>query len=391
MGKLQHFSVTLDSPAAVYCEGQVISGHVTVELAEAMEMRGVTLKVAGQAHVYFTEREEGIRTNSSERRMISFTADEEYFKQYFRMFGSRDTSKTSVLRAGRHTFPFSYTLPVGLPATFEGDHGYIRYHCKAAIDRPWKFDTTCKVAFTVFPQVDLNVQPSVMTPVTEGAEKMLCCWCCQSGPVSASMSVCRTGYVPGEFIYVNADVENLANRAMNETRVSLNQVVTYTTPQRARTEITEVSSVSRGKLESGACSSWEAVPIPIPQIPPSSTRKGIIDIQYTLDFDVVPTGPSYNLNISVPVTVGTVPLVTALGYFQSPPPPPYSETPSALPPLHEYPDQPPPPYVEAVASGATPRSLPCDRADFGDAAGQMQNLPPSYDAAAKQSAGESRS
>lgn len=61
--------------------------------------------------------------------------------------------------AGTHQFPFEVPLPIELPSSFEGEHGYVRYCCKATIDKPWKFDHEVKTAFTVLSRLDLNDEP----------------------------------------------------------------------------------------------------------------------------------------------------------------------------------------------------------------------------------------
>ena len=59
---------------------------------------------------------------------------------------------------GTHSYPFQIVLPPTLPSSFEGAYGYVRYFCKATIDRPWKFDHDTKSAFTVLSNLDLNLE-----------------------------------------------------------------------------------------------------------------------------------------------------------------------------------------------------------------------------------------
>ena len=40
MGKLNQFQIVLDKPGGVYYPGEVMSGHVILELKEDMKMRG---------------------------------------------------------------------------------------------------------------------------------------------------------------------------------------------------------------------------------------------------------------------------------------------------------------------------------------------------------------
>jgi len=63
------------------------------------------------------------------------------------------------LEAGTHSYPFTFTLPINAPSSFEGEYGYVRYTAEAKMDRPWKFDHVTRSAFTVISLVDCNLQP----------------------------------------------------------------------------------------------------------------------------------------------------------------------------------------------------------------------------------------
>jgi hypothetical protein len=70
-----------------------------------------------------------------------------------------------ILPAGVHEIPFEFTLPKSLPSSFEGDFGYVRYTCKATLERPWDFDILCKRAFTVIGIEDVNEDTKVGRPL----------------------------------------------------------------------------------------------------------------------------------------------------------------------------------------------------------------------------------
>jgi hypothetical protein len=56
---------------------------------------------------------------------------------------------------------------------FLGLSGYIRYYCKANIDRPWKFDKTVMSGFIVLPHFDLNTVPNAASPLVKDFSKNL--------------------------------------------------------------------------------------------------------------------------------------------------------------------------------------------------------------------------
>ena len=43
-------------------------------------------------------------------------------------------------------------------------------------------------------------------------DKTICCLCCKSGPITGTIKVNRIGYVPGESIYFEANIQNLSRR-----------------------------------------------------------------------------------------------------------------------------------------------------------------------------------
>ena len=52
-------------------------------------------------------------------------------------------------------------------------------------------------------------------------QKVLCCWCCASDPIIASMTVARQGYVPGEAIVFNSEIDNKSDREMTCSKARL--------------------------------------------------------------------------------------------------------------------------------------------------------------------------
>ena len=82
-------------------------------------------------------------------------------------------------------------------------------------------------------------------------------------------------------------------------------------------------------LDTGKSDMWEGVTMQVPAIHPTNLGgiSPIIRVNYTLDLHVDPSGPSFDLVVSLPLTIGTIPLQEYMKTLAPPvyqPAPPYS-------------------------------------------------------------------
>lgn len=72
----------------------------------------------------------------------------------------------SYLEEGEHVYPFSVSLPLQLPSSFNGEHGHVRYTTKVVIDIPWGKDKEQEKVFEVISPLNLNDEPSLAVSST---------------------------------------------------------------------------------------------------------------------------------------------------------------------------------------------------------------------------------
>ena len=180
--------------------------------------------------------------------------------------------------------------------------------------------------------------------------------CCKSGPINAAIASNRTGYVPGEFIGFSAEVDNMSNRDMDGSFLNLVEIVKYKARSKTKTETRVVAEIRRGQIRPGTSDFWEGVTMRIPAVPPTNLAGhcSIIDVQYRLEFHVDPSGPAFDLVVSIPIIIGTIPLqqyMPTLTYPSAPAadmvhdnPPSYVEAASYTPPT--APPTAPPPALD---------------------------------------------
>ena len=68
-----------------------------------------------------------------------------------------------ILQPGVHTFPFKLGLPLGLPSTFLGKHGWVQYFCRAVMKDPSGFVHKNQQVFIIMNPIDLTLEPSILT------------------------------------------------------------------------------------------------------------------------------------------------------------------------------------------------------------------------------------
>ena len=58
----------------------------------------------------------------------------------------------------------------------------------------------------------------------EQDSKTVCCCCCESGPITAVLRLDRTGYVPGEVISCNAEINDGSGHGTASSKVKFKMV-----------------------------------------------------------------------------------------------------------------------------------------------------------------------
>ncbi|XP_059165747.1 arrestin domain-containing protein 3-like [Physella acuta] len=311
MGKINIFEISFGNGSGVYYPGNAVDGHVTVELKEPIKMRGIRLQFEGKAYVDWSE--------SYSKKPRNYSATEKYFFHEDLLFGiwPKQGSETKELPSGRHTFPFQFILPLGLPSSFEAGTGYVRYTVSCNIDRPWKIDHTTLRPFTVIALLDLNQQPNCMLSLRQTKQKDFCCLCCKSGPVQANFSIERKGYVPGEAIKLFAEISNGSDKIMEKSYVDLKMVITFNATTNIKIEIRDVARVTRPSIEKYSKDTWSGEELVIPPLPPSFlTGCKIINIIYMLQLTVDPSGLGLDLNVPLEIIIGSIPHVSVAQMYQ---------------------------------------------------------------------------
>ena len=294
--KLAKFLILFDNTNLLYFPGQFVTGRVLVELDEDTPCTGLYFHVIGEGVVNLADRRRRIHDK------------ENYIDFRMRLVGEPGQGPV-ILSPGIHSFPFKLGLPLGLPSTFMGKWGYVQYYCKAALREPNGLTHKNQQVFIVMNPIDLNLEPTILAqPFHCDIEHKLGVTCMTSGSVACRVRLDKGGYVPGETIFIWAEVRNESSVGIKKTKASLTETIQYVAKNKVvQTETRELSAVSKGKIRKGAIMDWRNERLFVPPLPPTNLRGcHIIRIQYDVFFIIQPRGLK-DIKLQLPIMMATYP------------------------------------------------------------------------------------
>ncbi|XP_019753613.1 arrestin domain-containing protein 4-like isoform X2 [Dendroctonus ponderosae] len=300
--KLLKFLILFDNTSLLYFPGQFLSGRVLIELQDDTPALGLHFHVVGEGVVR-------VRTPRQERVYDK----ENYIDFRMRLLGEPGQGP-SVLSPGIHSFPFKLGLPLGLPSTFLGKHGWVQYYCKTALREPNGLTHKNQQVFIVMNPIDLNLEPAILGETFRcEVEHKFGVSCVGSGAVICKVTLDRGGYVPGESIGVSASVSNRSRLTIKSTKAALTETITYMARGKAvQTEKRELAVLTRGKIRPGEKDEWDNEQLYILPLPPTNLRGcHLIRINYDVFFIVEPSGLQKEVKLQLPIIMATYPLRSA--------------------------------------------------------------------------------
>ncbi|KAL6437106.1 hypothetical protein ACFW04_005004 [Cataglyphis niger] len=219
MPSLRTFRIEFDRPGATYAPGELVTGNVIVDLVREKSIRALKLLVKGEANVSWKRSRIVNNSRGNRTEVDHLRASEQYFNLTYYLFANT-TGDQVRMPEGFHKYPFNFSLPYNIPCSFEHANGHIRYTTKAIIDRPWRFDHECKIAFTVVASYDLNAHSQQCLGINDETNENFYSFCCFNiGSIKTHIKIPTTGFVPGQSIDTMINLNN--NSSVNVSKISV--------------------------------------------------------------------------------------------------------------------------------------------------------------------------
>ncbi|XP_055375348.1 arrestin domain-containing protein 17-like [Condylostylus longicornis] len=302
-----------DNPFKSYYAGATIFGEFDLNLDGPINIHGIKVIISGKANVFLCDTGEEDRSKFEQIECIRYIAKQDYFENTTYIYGEPDGNHH--LNKGYHSYEFTYNLPMELPSSMEGHFGRIRYYVKVVIEFgiPNKSPEAFTSYFTVHRLTDLNYEPPMIRlPTINEVQKQFSCCPCWNKPVIILARIPQSGYVCGQKIPISINITNRSGKSIHKFIISLHLIIKYRAEFPSCKEKFEEFIVKneQTKLFTNSIQESLNVDLKVPSVPPTCNEQicRIIRISYELRIQVFIQGCIANMNISMPITIGNIPL-----------------------------------------------------------------------------------
>lgn len=200
-----------------YQPGEVLRGNIRIKAARPTALRTITIRVVGEGNVSWKDEEGDSRSPINQ-------AEEKYVDVSKIVLETKNQNPRN-LQPGYTNFPFEYQLPENLPSSYIGKFGNVTYTIKCTVTGVKSIDTS----ITSEPFLVLRRSPlpeSAKEEMTLQQEKRL--WgSCTFGKISARLNMESRGGVPGEDLFMHAEIKNHSQRTVTAMQAALVMLSTY--------------------------------------------------------------------------------------------------------------------------------------------------------------------
>uniref|UniRef100_A0AC35GKH9 Arrestin C-terminal-like domain-containing protein n=1 Tax=Panagrolaimus sp. PS1159 TaxID=55785 RepID=A0AC35GKH9_9BILA len=287
------------------------TGKITFRTAKEVKPNEIRLEVKGVSETsFYVTNKITTKNTTADRTRYYFT---ETYLNYQKVLWQPSHEKDS-LWPGIHEYSFEFTIPEDAPPTMDEGQGKVQYSIKAIVDTPWAIKSEAKAEFFVLPYLDLNAFNNLDEPRTATIEKSRLL---SSNCITATVSIPKTGYAPGEDIPVSVEIYNETSLDVTAIESGILQTYNFVGYDDGDTSGYKKTVISTKKHN------FEKTPISvekkkktkfthaitIPDLPPTIEDCANITIEYDVIVEIKTNAyVSKTSKTSLPIIIGTIPL-----------------------------------------------------------------------------------
>ena len=297
-----------------YSPGSLVEGKLQVTVDKPKKYSNIVVTLLGRAKVRWTET-----TGSGEHRTETTYSNSETYVNLQAVVWKAENTPDGTLAAATYHFPFSFQLPQTLPPSYEGLYGQLRYDIEAKIHHSGVINTLLKSKHAIQARLTIDDRsPGVdllhlhSEPVSAEKSKRLTFFCSNQGSISATVSLPRTGFYPGETIPIGLHINNESSRQIRIASALHRRDTFIASSGKQRLLFKTVARTLSSPLSAGGIFSFEDKNLMVPiNIQPTMRSCSCISVEYVLEV-IVRIPWSINMKITIPVAIANLRQVSTL-------------------------------------------------------------------------------
>lgn len=264
---------------------------------------GYYIKFFGEAQCHWTVRSE----QKDAVRVVDYTGNHIYLNKKIYLFGHEGAEEIEI-PAGTYKYNFTCELSNLLAESVTTTHGSIAYKVEAIIESQWQPENEARVPFKVLRNDSFNDFPEMFNAMQQENEQTFCCFCCDNGSCSMTVSIPREVYAAGHSIPIKIKYDNQGSVDITPTKIELKRMITYACSSPtvdAKYEIeTVVEENTEGIIKKGIKNIECSLHIPMTTATSNKQYCTIIKIEYHLHVTGVADLCHSDLVVIFPITIG---------------------------------------------------------------------------------------
>jgi len=282
-----------------YKPGQTIRCFITLTFNEELTYRNISVRFLGESATEFSKR----TLSTFKHRFAKYTGSQEHFRWYKDVISSNDEGDTTM-QPGTYKYEVNYTLPYGIPSTFHGKYGNIRYTASITIDKLFREDNTFRKEFIVETPIDphdLHLYASYLAPLQVENSIDFCCCGCRPSSLAIRTTTTSGRFETGQVIPLTVECRNVRNIRKFKLDIKLYKIVSFhsTVPVTEIKRDTEMlSRLTLSNTDKFDTKTWAGkLKVPFIEIP-NVQRCAIIDVKFVIRTTANVNGSLHNIELN---------------------------------------------------------------------------------------------
>lgn len=294
-------TITLDRLSLTYRPGEVINGNLKYKFEDLEKVMSIYIVLKGEA---WSDKHHKETTSASGISLIQSSSTEEYIHTTLYLLGTGNNDEKESTLTGPSDFPFTFTLPHSIPASYVGHYGSVEYTLNAVIKRPFKISEVHRMFLKIF--APFNFTGSIYRqPIDLEIVGIRACFCVVFRSFKLEVSIPKSYFYIGQSIPIHIRCTNDTRVTVVKLKILLIQKEIYYTGGEPLLWRSKVAELETGPIKGKSTRNWKEFIILPPLTTGNLDKCTIMNLVYELKVNCILPFFYFDSGVKAPIYIGT--------------------------------------------------------------------------------------